>query len=171
MPSYTKTVWEDYPSQDTLINATRLNNIEDGIETLYENQTVVNDSYNASTDETYSCNYINNIIESGSNANGNYIKYADGTMICFGKKELTTARNTTYGTLYVSPKINAILYPETFTTINSITLNAEAQGNSVWLLTADLGTEAQTPTFYITGATSSGSGTYYINYIAIGKWE
>lgn len=114
---------------------------------------------------------ISNIIESGSNANGNWIKYSDGTMICTAKKQITTTRNTTYGVLYVSPKINAFLYPETFITINSIVLNAEAQNNSVWLITADLGTEAQTPTFYIAGVTSAGSNTYYINYTAIGKWK
>lgn len=61
MPSYTKTVWEDYPSTETPVNATNLNNIENGIETLYNNQTVVNDSYNTSTTETYSCNYVNNL--------------------------------------------------------------------------------------------------------------
>lgn len=117
-------------------------------------------------------NELNNIIESGSNANGNYIKYSDGTMICTNRKEITTTKNTSYGgVLYVSPKISAFVYPQSFTTINSIVLNAEAQGNSVWLLTADLGTVTQTPTFYITGVTSTGSAPYYINYIAIGKWK
>jgi hypothetical protein len=61
MPSYTKTVWQDLPNTTTPVNATNLNNIENGIETLYNNQTVVNDSYNASTTETYSCNYVNNL--------------------------------------------------------------------------------------------------------------
>ena len=32
--SYTKTVWEDLPSTDTPLNATNLNNIEDGIEDI-----------------------------------------------------------------------------------------------------------------------------------------
>lgn len=30
--AYTKTVWEDYPSEDTIIDAAKLNNMEDGIE-------------------------------------------------------------------------------------------------------------------------------------------
>ena len=33
---------------------------------------------------------IGGIIESGSNANGSYIKFADGTMICYGVKNVTT---------------------------------------------------------------------------------
>lgn len=41
------------------------------------------DAYSTSTTDTYSCNYINSIIESGSNENGSWIKWADGTMICY----------------------------------------------------------------------------------------
>ena len=44
-------------------------------------ESVVQTSYSTSTTDTYSCNYINSIIESGSNANGSWIKWADGTMI------------------------------------------------------------------------------------------
>lgn len=44
MPSYTKTVWQDLPNTTTPINATNLNNIENGVETLYsEIQTIEND--------------------------------------------------------------------------------------------------------------------------------
>ena len=32
--AYTKTVWEDYPSEDTIIDADKLNNIEDAVEQL-----------------------------------------------------------------------------------------------------------------------------------------
>lgn len=44
MPSYTKTNWENYPSTETPITASNLNNIENGVETLYsEIQTIEND--------------------------------------------------------------------------------------------------------------------------------
>lgn len=44
MPSYTKTVWQDLPNTTTPVNATNLNNIENGVETLYsEIQTIEND--------------------------------------------------------------------------------------------------------------------------------
>lgn len=41
------------------------------------------------------------IIESGSNANGYYVKYADGTMICYAK--VLSANNSTTGTAYTTP--------------------------------------------------------------------
>ena len=41
----------------------------------------IHDAYSTSTTDTYSCNYINSIIESGSNENGNWVKLADGTMV------------------------------------------------------------------------------------------
>ena len=34
--------------------------------------------------ETYSCNYINGIVESGSTDTGNWVKFSDGTMIWVG---------------------------------------------------------------------------------------
>ena len=43
----------------------------------------------------------NSIIESGSNANGNYVKYADGTMICYLNTTVTDqAINNAYGSMY-----------------------------------------------------------------------
>lgn len=39
MPSYTKTVWEDYPSTETPITASNLNKIEDAIDYLFVNGT------------------------------------------------------------------------------------------------------------------------------------
>lgn len=59
--AYVKQEWKNLPNQTTPANATRMNHIEDGI---YDNSVA-----------------ISNIIESGSNSNGSWIKYSDGTMI------------------------------------------------------------------------------------------
>lgn len=40
---------------------------------------------------------------SGSNSNGNYIKYDDGTLICWKDYAITTKIETTWGALYESP--------------------------------------------------------------------
>ena len=43
--------------------------------------------------------YYSGIVESGSNNNGNYIKFADGTMICYLNIRVTDqAINNQYGT-------------------------------------------------------------------------
>jgi hypothetical protein len=41
-----------------------------------------------------------NIVESGSNANGNYIKYYDGTMICYKSVTATVSITISWGSLY-----------------------------------------------------------------------
>ena len=56
----------------------------------------------------------NGIVESGSNENGNYIKYVDGTMICYGKKTFQVDINTTTGALYSGTIDNALTFPQKF---------------------------------------------------------
>ena len=57
-----------------------------------------------------------NIVESGSNANGNWVKYPDGTMICYGTRSFTNLRiNTAFGSVYeTTTKINFGTFPQTF---------------------------------------------------------
>lgn len=42
----------------------------------------------------------NAIVETGSNANGSYIKFGDGTLICWTLKTLSSAVSTAWGALY-----------------------------------------------------------------------
>lgn len=75
----------------------------------------VHDTYSTSTTDTYSCNYINSIVESGTNSNGTYIKYSNGVMMChvtkdFGKVNISNA----WGTMYDSEKLQLGDYPQPF---------------------------------------------------------
>lgn len=58
--AYQKQIWENLPSQNTPVNADRLNHMEDGI---YEASTgtsiEVHNEYSTSTTEPYSANYVN----------------------------------------------------------------------------------------------------------------
>lgn len=61
---YTKTVWKDLPDTSTPITASRLNNIEDGVEYLFENSEAgieIKNEYSNLQNSVYSCNYVNNI--------------------------------------------------------------------------------------------------------------
>jgi len=58
--AYQKQTWEDLPSTNTPITATRLNHIEDGIEGVETGLTPVT-SYTQTDNKGYSCNYINNL--------------------------------------------------------------------------------------------------------------
>ena len=61
---YTKTVWKDLPDTSTPITASRLNNIEDGVEYLFENSEAgieIKNEYSNLQNSVYSCNYANSI--------------------------------------------------------------------------------------------------------------
>ena len=47
-------------------------------------------------------NIVSTIIESGSNSNGSYIKFADGTMICYKEIQVTSNITNSWGNLYES---------------------------------------------------------------------
>ena len=69
--------FENWPSTNSAINATNLNALQDNIEDA-----------------------ISEIVESGSNKNGNYIKYGDGTMIQWQRKSMTINIETAWSGLY-----------------------------------------------------------------------
>lgn len=64
--TYTKTVWKDLPDTTTPITASRLQNIEDGVEYLFENSEAgieIKNEYSNLQNSVYSCNYVNNEIK------------------------------------------------------------------------------------------------------------
>ena len=93
-----KIKFENLPSKKTPLSAEILNTMQDNIEKA-----------------------IGEIIESGSNSNGEYIKFSDGTMICrkyinFGQKAISNK----WGSFYESEKITIGNYPEPFIEIPQI---------------------------------------------------
>ena len=88
-------------------------------ETLNQMQTNIQTAI--STLETNIDTEIGQIIESGSNTNGSYIKFSDGTMICrkyidFGQKAISNE----WGSFYESEKMTIGNYPEPFIEIPQI---------------------------------------------------
>lgn len=74
---------------------------------------VVNTQKESDTD-VYSCNYINGIIESGNNSNGNWIKYTDGTMICTRTIAATIDCTNSWGTLYYGQNNDKYNFAQSF---------------------------------------------------------
>ena len=93
----------------------------DKIDFVNNGQPAINDT-NLNQMQTNIENAINSIIvESGSNANGSYIKWSDGTMICrkyinFGQKAISNE----WGSFYESEKMTIGNYPEPFIEIPQI---------------------------------------------------
>lgn len=80
--------FKDYPSTDAPINAENLNNNFNELETNLETNS---EALNTKLDE---------LIETGNNENGNWIKYGDGTMVCYNTVRVENI--STSGTIPVS---------------------------------------------------------------------
>ena len=130
-------------------------------------------SYSESTTDGYSANYINNvgIVESGSNANGHYIKFGDGTMICSQQFSLTTTITNSWGNLYSCSAQTPPNYPVTFTEVYSKNI-CVSEGKSALVISWQGGTLSNFGQFVLLrSASSSNNDTYIVNITTIGKWK
>lgn len=137
----------------------------------------ISNSKTTGTTNTYSCDYINRIVESGSNANGNWIKYNDGTMICTNRYFIQELGNTTTqsGALYVSNEIEGKTFPATFTSSPEIFFNFEnatwGDKNIISIKTIGYPTTSVSPSIQLVSATNSTNTAINFEYLAIGKWK
>ena len=109
------------------------------------------------------------ITETGSNANGTYVKFSDGTMICHGHIDLGLLNmQSPWGALFISAGVN-ITFPATFISKPSVDANMENDtgDGAMWMGTAS--------------TTSTGTGRFVrataltfqatAGWTAIGRWK
>jgi len=110
------------------------------------------------------------IIERGSNANGEYVKFADGTMICTLVVQYTGIDITTAaGALYTNATLPTWTFPASFSSTSSLNVTASprisgnilCRGRVTSLTTADI-------KFFSTA--SSAATDIFVEHIAIGHW-
>lgn len=118
--------------------------------------------------ETYSCNYINGIIESGSNANGNWIKFVDGTMICNCSVTRNIANTISWNNMYIGEILN-IPFPQQFIELYSCNVDLYSIRNA-WKMSGGFPTISGTGSMYSISPESFTEGMR-ICVIAIGKWK
>ena len=104
------------------------------------------------------------IVERSSNANGEYVKFADGTMIC--TRMLTGTTTTSSGSIFVSSSYSTWTFPVAFVGLFPSVLGT-VNGGGRWVLTQSLsltsvGVAQASP---ISSATSLGA---YLT--AVGRW-
>lgn len=114
------------------------------------------------------------ISESGSNENGSWIKWADGTMICYARISKSRASEIAWGRLSFS--IGGDSFPQTFISVPSVNVTLEmlnSTGGGHIITGYDLATSSRIAHFYVRTQEVSGSKTETINYnyIAIGRWK
>ena len=110
------------------------------------------------------------IYESGSNGNGSWIKYADGTMVCNKYVSGTTDVTTKWGSLYEG-SIRCGDYPQPFIEkpfVHATPVNGN--GNLIQCFGSNQN-ETTFGTLYITLPSSFASRAYSINLRAEGKWK
>lgn len=112
------------------------------------------------------------IIESGSNSNGNWIKYSDGTMVCYGSRSFTNINMTTkWGVVYESATQNLGSFPQTFSQVPDYVDVHSKGGATVYPETIDATTATSIGRTYFWRPLSSTSQSFTIYYYAIGKWK
>ena len=103
------------------------------------------------------------IVESGSNANGSYVKFGDGTLICY-----RNLGGTTSGSGNIDASID---FPVLFVgTEPTVTAQLKCITHQNWQGQLFQGTTGfNSVRFVVTGAAASQN--YAINYTAIGRWK
>lgn len=113
------------------------------------------------------------IIESGSNANGNYIKFADGTLICTIIKNINIPINTAWGSLYIGDTDTKYTYPIAFVGNNPVVNYSITGYNSAFVISWRQSSNklVETDVFALVRGNTASAQNYVLNITAIGKWK
>lgn len=98
----------------------------------------------------------------GTNVNGTYIMYSDGTMFCYFKKFITTTSTGVYDITFT--------YPASFYSSPWTVAQLQDAGSQSWIGTIVLGTNSTTSVRAVVWGANPNMN-HYLNYIAIGRWK
>ncbi|WP_244176313.1 phage tail protein [Pseudomonas grimontii] len=114
------------------------------------------------------------IIERGSNANGQYVKFADGTMICTRTTTFTSTINALVGgqgSVYGSSGVPSAAMPATFIAIPAVEIDVTTSAAFTgWTGGKSPASISSWGTLMLLEAFARASQTYTIQYTAIGRW-
>lgn len=110
---------------------------------------------------------IGAVIERGSNANGEYVKYADGTMICYGSRSGALGTTGYSGISGLFSGEYTWFFPATFANVPVVTGHGADQSRVGWCGSLAAG-PTQCNVVYYTGTSSPNVITYVT---ATGRWR
>lgn len=114
------------------------------------------------------------IIERGSNANGEYVRYADGTQICWRTVTYTGPINTPFGSVYNGSVVAASSFPASFVDAPATAqLVRSITAGDPWLIGSNQRptTNTQWGGFYVLNPLAiSFTVTAVVSLAAIGRW-
>ena len=126
--------------------------------------------------ETYSCNYVNGIVESGSNEKGNWIKYNDGTMIVTRETyEITVNINVSWGNIFIGGDYTEWEFPVPFINVPDLVLFDVNSTTTTGCFKTSYEptniTKNSIQNVYVGRGTSASNVAFKIHILAIGKWK
>lgn len=145
----TKINFTNLPDTSTPLNATNMNALQTNVE-----------------------NAIGEIVESGTNTNGSYVKYSNGTMICHKQVSINANITASWGTLYDTGNQDIDLgnYAQPFVgNVPQVSITM-ASANGCWLEGCTNRTLTSYGKIVLASATSKTASVAY-DLIAIGKWK
>lgn len=109
------------------------------------------------------------IIETGTNANGTYTKFADGTMICISTVALTGGTTVAVGSVFRSTSVLAVTFPSAFISVP----HCYATPNTAqirWTVPSAAGATTVNYSFLVVSALNNADNDT-VRVTAIGRWK
>lgn len=152
------------------VNASDLNEIKNVVN---ENDDIVGDLSNLNTtNKSNLVSAINSVVESGTNSNGSWIKYADGTMICTKKIVTQQQINVAFGSLYeTSNTVNFGNYAMPFISVPDTILGTSFGRSCLLEGIQDYSATSFGWTWLMRPSADDSVKEYTISLLAIGKWK
>ena len=113
------------------------------------------------------------IIERGSNANGEFVKYADGTLVCYRRIIKSIAMTSASGSMFLGATTEDTSFPVAFAFAPEVKgfVNDGSGGSagSFFYKTASTTTTSFGTAYFM--STTSKTSTLTYSYVAVGKWH
>lgn len=112
---------------------------------------------------------IEQMIESGSNSNGNYIKYSDGTMICYHQIQKNISNISISDGIYYAQQV--FTYPQPFIEIPNVSHFCAQTTGIYWSGLGNNGVSDSKVAVRILKMSEFTNVNITVGYIAIGRWK
>jgi hypothetical protein len=110
------------------------------------------------------------VIERGTNANGTYVKFADGTLICYGSHSFTCPSLGPHGSLHIAASyVSPGLFPIAFLSTPRVSLGASCANQRIWATQPNPNTTTFAFDIFAASANAAGNSAG-VHFIAIGRW-
>lgn len=102
------------------------------------------------------------VTATSTTSTGTYLKFADGTMICYGK-EISATTN--------SSGLSTINFPTSFVSAPSVVASRVPKSNAIQYCNVSGQSSSMFQCYHIQSTSTQGNTSVLVNYIAIGRWK